>query len=93
MDFKCSPNSAMIGIKSVHHNHYEDRRFMIRCCDLSNGGEYTIHPYLTDYVNSYDGEMDKTCPNNDVLVGLNSKHHNRYEDRRFRFYCGSIFKA
>jgi len=93
VDFRCQSNSAMIGLKSVHHNHYEDRRFMFRCCDLSNGGEYTIESHLTEYVNSYDGKMDKTCPNNDVLVGLISKHSNSKEDRRFRFYCGSIIKA
>jgi len=93
MDFKCSPNSAMIGIKSVHHNWYEDRRFIFRCCDLSNRGQFTIRPYLTDYVNSMNEAMDETCPQDEVLVGLNSWHHDYYEDRKFRFYCGTIFRA
>jgi len=92
-DFKCPANSALNFIKSVHNNWYEDRRFMFGCCDLSNGGEYTIETYLTEYVNKNDRKMDKTCPNNEVLVGLYSKHNNWYNDRRYKFYCGSVMKA
>ena len=93
MNYKCRPNSAMVGLRSWHSNRREDRRYQVRCCDLSNGGKYTIASYMTGYVNAYDGEMNRRCGGNDVLVGLYSHHNNRREDRRFKFYCGRIIKG
>jgi len=92
MDYKCRANSTMTGLRSWHNNRKEDRRYKVRCCDLSNGGKFKIASYMTGYVNAYDGKMNKRCPSNDVLVGLYSHHNNRREDRRFKFYCGSIIE-
>jgi len=92
MDYKCRANSAMIGLQSKHKNRNEDRIYKVRCCDLNNGGKFKIASYMTGYVNAYDGKMNKRCPFNDVLVGLYSHHNNRREDRRFKFYCGSIIE-
>jgi len=90
MDFKCRANYAMNGLQSHHSNHREDRRYKVRCCNLSNGGKYKISSYKTVWVNNWDGKMNYRCPSNGVLVGLYSEHDNRKEDRRFKFYCGLL---
>lgn len=40
----------------------------------------------TGYINGLDGGMNYTVPNGYTMTGLNSYHHNTYEDRRFRAY-------
>jgi len=89
MDYQCGGNRAMIGLASWHNNRKEDRRYKVRCCDLSNGGKYSrVDTYLSGYANDYDGTMNFKCPSNDFMVGIYSHHNNRKEDRRFKFYCG-----
>jgi len=93
MNYKCRPNSAMIGLKSRYSNKSGDRRFRVRCCDLSNGGKYKITSYMTGYVNDFHEDMDSKCGGNEVLVGLYSHHSNMRQDRRFKFYCGRIIEG
>jgi len=90
MDYKCKANHAMSGLQSWHDNRREDRRWKVRCCDLSNNRRYMISSYMTGYVNGWDGRMNYKCPSNEVLVGLYSHHDNHKEDRRFKFYCGTV---
>jgi len=91
LSYKCGGNSAITGLKSSHSNSREDRRFSIKCCDVSNNGDYAISKvYQTGYVNEYDGTIEFRCGYMEVLVGLYSHHNNKMEDRRFKFYCGRI---
>ena len=39
---------------------------------------------LTEFINELDGELDYTVPPGAVMVGINSVHDDRTEDRRFR---------
>ena len=42
----------------------------------------------TKYLNPMDGNLDFTCPDNTVIVGVYSRHSNKAEDRQFKFrYC------
>lgn len=45
---------------------------------------------ITGYVNAFDEIIDWTCPNGSVVVGFNSYHDNKREDRRWRFRYRSI---
>lgn len=42
------------------------------------------------WVNNWDHPIDYVCPSGQVMVGMNSIHHNSYEDRRYRFACCSM---
>lgn len=91
LSYKCGGNSAVCGLRSRHKNSAEDRRFDIKCCDLSNNGRYGIsNIYQTGYVNEYDAKIDFKCGYMEVLVGLYSHHDNIKKDRRFKFYCGRL---
>ena len=41
----------------------------------------------SDYVNDFDQKFKFQCPGKKVLVGTESYHSNKQEDRRFRFEC------
>jgi len=87
----CGANKAVNGIYSVHDNSKEDRRFKMSCCDISDGGKFSItNVYTTGYVNEVDGEMNFRCGYMEVMVGLESYHNNGNEDRRFKFFCGRV---
>jgi len=92
MNYQCGGNRAMVGLHSWHNNRREDRRWKVKCCDLSNGGKYAgVSTYLSGYANEYDGRMNFRCPSNAFMVGIYSHHNDRREDRRFKFYCGRFY--
>jgi len=94
LNYKCGGNYGITGLQSYHWNSKEDRRFNIKCCDVSNNGDYAISTvYQTGYVNEYDGKINFKCGYMEVLVGLYSHHDNHKEDRRFKLYCGRIAPA
>lgn len=92
----CPQDMFVSVIKSVHHNHYEDRRFQLVCSryKVSGTSNYVSRNEYADawsgYVNEYDRDVNYTCPNGQFLVGIGGIHHNHYEDRRFRFACSSM---
>jgi cytoskeletal protein CcmA (bactofilin family) len=47
----------------------------------------------TNYVNSYDGDMNYTLGSGDVMVGMESVHKNEHEDRKFKFKYRSLSLA
>jgi hypothetical protein len=86
-DYQTHGGSYISGIYSIHNNHYEDRVFnpYITTIRTSMYGKVLSH-----WVNHMDGTFHYTCPRNKALVGMNSYHSNRHEDRRWRFYCASF---
>lgn len=87
--FQCNDGTALTAIYSEHSNDTEDRRFKFECCELmiDEQGEAATKLTKTDwgaYENSFDGAL-KVAFNAAGLCGVSSYHHNRYEDRRFRF--------
>ncbi|XP_063785034.1 serine/threonine-protein kinase B-raf isoform X4 [Pseudophryne corroboree] len=84
LDFKCQNHQSIGLIFSAHDNKYEDRVWDFSCTDtFSNPAKCT----WTNYVNNFDEEFTFSCPFGSVLSGMYSYHENKYEDRRWRFYC------
>merc|ERR1712159_241563 len=78
-------NYYLSGLKGVHSNWYEDRRFQVINTRIGNTVD---HAQTTKEVNGWDAEFAYTCPSNTVITGLQSYHSNWYEDRRWKITCG-----
>jgi len=72
------------GLRSFHHNGYEDRRFSPL---LTNVGSTQAHKHWSGWVNNMDAYFHYDCPTNYAVTGFISYHSNRHEDRRWRFQC------
>ena len=85
--FQCpEDNSHIVEIHSTHHDGHEDRRWKYVC---AKGMASNNCPW-TDYVNSYDNDMNFECPSNRILAGAESIHDDNYEDRRWMFKCCDV---
>uniref|UniRef100_A0A0G4GGQ5 C-type lectin domain-containing protein n=1 Tax=Chromera velia CCMP2878 TaxID=1169474 RepID=A0A0G4GGQ5_9ALVE len=51
---------------------------------------FAITQGWTGWVNGWDGWMDYQCPGNSMFSGVQSHHHNRKEDRQWRWKCGYL---
>merc|ERR1711988_322748 len=87
MNWALSGHNYVSGLRSWHHNGYEDRKFQPLVTTI---GATQRHRHLTGWVNNMDGRFDYTCPTNQAMVGFYSYHNNGNEDRRWRFYCASF---
>merc|ERR1712054_580104 len=87
MNWSVGGNNYVSGLRSWHHNGYEDRKFQPLVTTI---GATQRHRHLTGWVNNMDGRFDYTCPTNYAIVGFYSYHNNGNEDRRWRFYCASF---
>ncbi|XP_062574151.1 hemagglutinin/amebocyte aggregation factor-like isoform X2 [Saccostrea cucullata] len=83
--FQCPGAGYINGMHSYHHNYYEDRRHEFRCCGPKSSNYYYSNCRWTGWLNNFDDPVAYFVPNGYVLRGVNSFHHNHYEDRRFRF--------
>merc|ERR1712054_15998 len=85
--YSCPGNMAIIGFKSYHSNHYEDRRWKILCSSFHhvNIGKSGWPHWQTNW----DATWSIGCGHR-PLVGLSSYHDNHKEDRRWRVQCGTI---
>ncbi|XP_072566487.1 hemagglutinin/amebocyte aggregation factor-like [Paramormyrops kingsleyae] len=82
--FVCPNNYVMTGMSSYHDNKHEDRRWQFQCCQIYNYCNSNCQ--WTPYVNNYDEEFTWLVPSMNFLVGAESIHHNKHEDRRWKFY-------
>merc|ERR1711975_181307 len=87
MNWALSGHNYVSGLRSWHHNGYEDRKFQPLVTTI---GATQRHRHLTGWVNNMDGRFDYTCATNYAIVGFYSYHNNGNEDRRWRFYCASF---
>ena len=78
----------MYAVRSVHDNQREDRRWTWQCRNLVSRNSQP-RCYWTRDVNDYDEQIAFLCRENYYLAGVESYHHNYYEDRRWSFYCCS----
>merc|ERR1711951_270788 len=60
-NFQCSGGQYIYRIRSYHHNHYEDRRWLAYCTRVS-GIKADRSCAWTGWVNSWDGILSYTCP-------------------------------
>jgi len=88
LEFSCNSNEAISGFRSTHNNHKEDRRWDIQCCSVSNALLESMG--FTGYLNNWDGVLDFTCDDDEVLIGVYSVHDNRKEDRRWKAECARL---
>merc|ERR1711907_303968 len=86
-EYSCPGNMAIIGFKSYHSNHYEDRRWRILCSSFHhvNIGKSGWPHWQTNW----DATWSIGCGHR-PLVGLSSYHDNHKEDRRWRVQCGTV---
>lgn len=76
-------------VVSVYSNRHEDRKFVLACQSMLLY-KTTDNCYFPDYVNYFDKPVDFQCPLGFTIIGFSSYHHNKYEDRRFRYKCCQI---
>jgi len=88
LSFSCAPNEALSGFESYHNNWTEDRRWKFRCCKVANAQLHDMG--LTSYLNNWDGVLDFTCADDEVLIGVYSVHKNKKEDRRWKARCAQL---
>ncbi|KAK9975740.1 hypothetical protein ABG768_020976 [Culter alburnus] len=87
--FECPLHYVITGMNSFHNNFFEDRRWQFYCC--KSKCEVSSNCQWTSYVNWFDETFHWNVPDNHVLVGAGSYHHNVHEDRRWRYkYCEQI---
>ncbi|XP_051746087.1 hemagglutinin/amebocyte aggregation factor-like [Ctenopharyngodon idella] len=87
--FECPPHHIMAGMSSNHNNKHEDRRWQFYCC--RSNGHCTANCEWTTYVNWFDEYFHWTVPNQNYLVGAESYHENKHEDRRWKYmYCTKV---
>ena len=78
-----SAGNYLIGMKSYHNNRKEDRLYtMIYAAKPANWKFLQCSGWKA--INNWDGRMDTTMRQNEVVVGMKSTHSNRKEDRVFQ---------
>ncbi|XP_059420440.1 hemagglutinin/amebocyte aggregation factor-like [Carassius carassius] len=87
--FECPPHHIITGMSSYHNNKHEDRRWQFHCCRSNN--HCTADCEWTPFVNYFDEYFHWTVPNHNYLVGAESYHENKHEDRRWKYkYCTKV---
>ncbi|CAG2209632.1 unnamed protein product [Mytilus edulis] len=78
--FQCNNYGFIVGMQSIHHNHYEDRRFRFQCCSIAGKD-------LSQCRKTFRNDLDKPntvhVPTGSVVRGVSSSHNNHYEDRQY----------
>ncbi|XP_067906789.1 hemagglutinin/amebocyte aggregation factor-like isoform X2 [Heterodontus francisci] len=82
--YTCPTSDTIASISSQHHSYYEDRLWDFQC--KTTFSELPTCAW-TNYVNNFDEEFTFTCPFSSIISGMESYHHNKHEDRRWKFYC------
>jgi len=85
LDFTCEDDEVLVGVESVHDNHYEDRRWAAQCARLVPNDRISFSSQWSDWQNSWDGALEFERGFSDVITGLYSVHDNKKEDRRWKF--------
>lgn len=78
---------ALTGFSSVHSNFNQDRRYWFYVGRVIN--KTNIQCSWTGYVNGFDGPMDYNTLSSEWIAGVESRHSNGNEDRRWNFYVCS----
>ncbi|XP_074639527.1 hemagglutinin/amebocyte aggregation factor-like [Acropora palmata] len=81
--FRCPHNGVIAGVGSTYSARRRDRRFFFRCCHRYGYIAHTCK--YTAIQNSWDKPLRYVVPYGYYLVGALSHHHNRKEDRVWKF--------
>lgn len=95
VSYSCPVGEVMVGIYSEHNNLPQDRRWKARCLgiarvELKDTGAWNQEDGVNAYINKGQDELDFTCPQQHVMVGMKSKHTKRIQDREFNFRCAQV---
>jgi len=88
-DAQCDANMAIDGLWRywVEEQDIADTRYKMSCCDITNGGSFTITAiYKSDWYDS--GMVDFQCGYMEVLVGIKSFF--LHGERWFELSCGRL---
>ncbi|XP_076078426.1 hemagglutinin/amebocyte aggregation factor-like isoform X2 [Mytilus galloprovincialis] len=80
--FQCKYHGYIHGMRSIHDNGSEDRRWDFYCCE--HDGFDVTECYQTSHTN-WDAYFSVDVPLNYVMRGVTSTHDNRHEDREYSF--------
>ncbi|XP_060556378.1 dermatopontin-like [Ruditapes philippinarum] len=83
MFYQCSGNRYIGGFISYHSDHYEDRRWKVKCCGMP--GIQLSNCHISSWTNSYDGQQFFNAGTGRVTKGMVSTHSNYHEDRIYKF--------
>lgn len=83
---ECPKGEGMVGIRSAHDNHKEDRVFGYQCGKPDGPASFPEEQWSA-VVNHGDHKVDYTCPNNGVLAGMLATYSGVHHDRNFQFLC------
>ena len=86
--FECPAGHYISEINSQHSNKAEDRQWMYYC----KQGIVDIDKcdWTQEFVNDFDQAMNWNCPGDGVVVGAQSYHNNKREDRQWKFKCCEV---
>ncbi len=89
VNYTCPGDKVISGVRSVHSNGTEDRRFEYKCCRASVSGTALVKKYclFSGDVNNKDNLVNYTCSPPLVYGGVQSNHDSGTEDRSFSFQC------
>ncbi|NQZ08028.1 MAG: hypothetical protein HRT35_12790 [Algicola sp.] len=97
INFTCPQGKFIVGMKSTHHNYFEDRTFNYICASMQVNNE-NLPAYTPAQACRQDQPNNLDMPGNNValigaIVGVHSVHSNQHEDRQtYIKYCDSIFE-
>ena len=79
LNFQCKPNFVLTGVKSVHSNKKEDRKWKFRCCKAEGHMHCTRPCSWSNYINNLGGYMHYRAPHIRVFTGVSSDNDNTKE--------------
>ena len=85
----CHCLQGMYKVTSVHSNYHEDRAWSWECRNVVSSGSISGCS-SQGYANDWDLPMNFMCPVNQYIAGVESRHDNGREDRRWKFTCCGI---
>jgi len=87
---ECGSNQAITGLHSVHDNWKEDRRWKMKCSELTGmmQSKVTGNSWWTP-ANTYDKEQNQECADS-FMTGLHKIHSNWKEDNEYKIRCTKV---
>ena len=86
LDVVCPDKQGFYRVVSQYDGTTRDRQWQWDCREVTK--TTTANCFWTeDWENWFHRPFFFRCPANYILTGVNSIHHNAYEDRRWKFHC------
>jgi len=88
LKYECPNDQWWYSMKSIYHTGHRDRRFVMECGKRKDANQGSRQ--WSNWVNNWDNPMHFSCATNEAISGMQSKHSNRREDRRWKFQCSRV---